>query len=96
MVLTACERQTHTGLIRLTCKDGLEATFTPYGARLVSLEVPGKDSEPVNVAWGFDDPAKATGSEEEIFAVFCRVRDEIGKIFGAYASGINLGTQLSR
>jgi arsenate reductase (thioredoxin) len=45
--------------------------------------------------WGFDDPAKATGSEEEVFAVFRRVRDEIGKVFGAYAAGINLGTQLS-
>jgi arsenate reductase len=44
--------------------------------------------------WGFDDPAKATGSEEEVFAVFRRVRDEIGKVFGAYAAGINLGTQL--
>jgi hypothetical protein len=41
--------------------------------------------------WGFDDPAKATGSEEEVFAVFRRVRDEIGKVFGAYAAGINLG-----
>jgi arsenate reductase len=46
--------------------------------------------------WGFDDPAKATGSEEEVFAVFRRVRDEIGKVFGAYAAGINFGTQLSR
>ena len=46
--------------------------------------------------WGFDDPAKATGSEEEVFAVFCRVRDEIAKVFGVYAAGINLGTQLSR
>ena len=46
--------------------------------------------------WGFDDPAKATGSEEEIFAVFRLVRDEIGKVFGAYAAGINLGMQLSR
>jgi arsenate reductase len=46
--------------------------------------------------WGFDDPAKATGSEAEVFAVFRRVRDEIGKVFGAYAAGINLGTQLAR
>ena len=44
--------------------------------------------------WGFDDPAKATGSEEEVFVVFRRVRDEIAKVFGAYAAGINLGTQL--
>jgi arsenate reductase len=45
--------------------------------------------------WGFDDPAKAMGSDEEVFAVFRRVRDEIGKVFAAYAAGINLGMQLS-
>lgn len=28
--------------------------------------------------WGFDDPAKAEGTEEEKYAVFQRVRDEIG------------------
>ncbi|PYF07319.1 arsenate reductase (thioredoxin) [Ureibacillus chungkukjangi] len=29
--------------------------------------------------WGFDDPAKAQGSEEEKWAFFERVRDEIGE-----------------
>ncbi|MGG6310295.1 arsenate reductase (thioredoxin) [Paenibacillus macerans] len=28
--------------------------------------------------WGFDDPAKAHGTDEEKWAVFQRVRDEIG------------------
>ena len=37
--------------------------------------------------WGFDDPAHATGSEEEQMAVFRRVRDEIHKVFQAYAAG---------
>ena len=37
--------------------------------------------------WPFDDPAHATGTEEEQFAVFRRVRDEIAKVFGAYAAG---------
>ena len=37
--------------------------------------------------WGFDDPAHATGSEDEIMAVFRRVRDEIKAVFGAYAAG---------
>lgn len=37
--------------------------------------------------WPFDDPAHATGSEEEQFAVFRRVRDEIAQVFGAYAAG---------
>lgn len=37
--------------------------------------------------WGFDDPAHATGSEEEKLAVFRRVRDEIKRVFEAYAAG---------
>ncbi len=37
--------------------------------------------------WGFDDPAHATGSEAEQLAVFRRVRDEIGRVFEAYAAG---------
>ena len=35
----------------------------------------------------FDDPAHATGTEEEQLAVFRRVRDEISAVFGAYAAG---------
>jgi arsenate reductase (thioredoxin) len=38
--------------------------------------------------WGFDDPAHATGSQEEQMAVFRRVRDEISKVFLAYAAGL--------
>ncbi|MCL7748127.1 arsenate reductase (thioredoxin) [Halalkalibacter alkaliphilus] len=37
------------------------------------------------VHWGFDDPAKAEGTDEEKWAFFQRVRDEIGdriKTFG--------------
>ena len=37
--------------------------------------------------WGFDDPAHATGTEEEKLAVFRRVRDEIKRLFEAYAAG---------
>ena len=37
--------------------------------------------------WGFDDPAHATGSEEEKLLVFRRVRDEIRCVFQAYAAG---------
>ena len=35
----------------------------------------------------FDDPAHATGTEEEQLVVFRRVRDEISKVFGAYVAG---------
>ena len=37
--------------------------------------------------WGFDDPAHATGNEEARLAVFRRVRDEIRRVFEAYAAG---------
>jgi len=35
----------------------------------------------------FDDPAHAKGTEEEQMAVFTRVRDEIDRVFTAYAAG---------
>jgi len=35
----------------------------------------------------FDDPAQATGSEPEQLAVFRLVRDEIRRVFEAYAAG---------
>ncbi len=37
--------------------------------------------------WGFDDPAQATGSEAEQLTVFRRVRDEMRRVFEAYAAG---------
>jgi arsenate reductase len=37
--------------------------------------------------WGFDDPAHAEGTEEEKMNVFRRVRDEIRRVFEAYAAG---------
>jgi arsenate reductase len=37
--------------------------------------------------WPFDDPAHATGNDDEQMAVFRRVRDEIRSVFGAYAAG---------
>ena len=38
--------------------------------------------------WGFDDPAHATGTEAEQMDVFRRVRDEIRRVFEAYAAGL--------
>ncbi|MFO1460800.1 MAG: arsenate reductase ArsC [Verrucomicrobiota bacterium] len=37
--------------------------------------------------WPFDDPAHFQGTEAEILAVFRRVRDEIRRVFEAYAAG---------
>lgn len=45
--------------------------------------------------WGFDDPAHAQGSEEEILEQFRRVRDQIQLVFGAYAAGLKEGKALA-
>ena len=37
--------------------------------------------------WGFEDPAHASGTDEEKLVVFRRVRDEIKMVFEAYAAG---------
>ena len=41
--------------------------------------------------WPFEDPAKATGSDEAVLAVFRRVRNEIRRVFEAYAAGLKEG-----
>jgi hypothetical protein len=41
--------------------------------------------------WPFDDPAKATGTEAEVLACFRRVRDEMRRVFEAYAAGLRDG-----
>jgi arsenate reductase (thioredoxin) len=45
--------------------------------------------------WGFDDPAQAKGTEEEIYAQFRRVRDQIKSVFKAYAAGLREGANLN-
>jgi len=44
--------------------------------------------------WGFDDPAHATGTDEEILAEFRRVRDQIKFVFDVYAAGLRRGKTL--
>ena len=40
---------------------------------------PTVSSKSIRIHWGFPDPAKATGTEEEILAEFARIRDLIGE-----------------
>ena len=37
--------------------------------------------------WGFEDPAHAKGTDEEVLNVFRSVRDQIKLVFEAYAAG---------
>ncbi len=45
--------------------------------------------------WGFDDPAHATGTEEEILSAFRKTRDEIKLVFEAYGAGLKEGKVLT-
>ena len=38
--------------------------------------------------WGFSDPAHTRGTEEEILREFRRARDEMKRVFDAYAAGL--------
>jgi arsenate reductase len=38
--------------------------------------------------WGFSDPAHTKGTDEEILREFRRVRDEMKRVFDAYAAGL--------
>lgn len=41
--------------------------------------------------WGFFDPAKATGTDEEAMNCFREIRDQIKLVFEAYVSGYRAG-----
>jgi arsenate reductase len=65
--------------------DEVETVITVCGNADQACPVfPGQVNRP---HWPFDDPAHATGSEEEQMQVFRRVRDEINRVFRAYAAG---------
>lgn len=41
--------------------------------------------------WGFEDPAHAKGTDDEVLAVFRKIRDQIKLVFEAYAAGYREG-----
>eukprot|EP00607_Mallomonas_marina_P009070 CAMPEP_0182418216 /NCGR_PEP_ID=MMETSP1167-20130531/2703_1 /TAXON_ID=2988 /ORGANISM="Mallomonas Sp, Strain CCMP3275" /LENGTH=134 /DNA_ID=CAMNT_0024592325 /DNA_START=149 /DNA_END=553 /DNA_ORIENTATION=+ len=46
----------------------------------------------VKYHWGFDDPAHIEGTEEHILSEFRRVRDEIRRVFEAFAENVKAGS----
>lgn len=62
-------------------KADLVVTLCGHANDVCPATPPDKD----RVHWGFDDPAKAEGTDEEKWEVFRRVRDEIGERIKRYA-----------
>lgn len=69
----------------------IDVDFLNQVTLAVTLCGDAKDRCPVTPAhvkrehWGFDDPAKAEGTDEEVWQVFQRVRDEIGERIKQFA-----------
>jgi arsenate reductase (thioredoxin) len=59
------------------------------GAKEVCPAFTGKVKQRLHI--GFDDPADAVGSEEEVMAVYRKVRDEIKQGFGRFYDSIAHG-----
>ena len=67
--------------IKIRNKNGLSATFTNYGARLMLLYVPDNKGVMSDVVLGFNEPEDYLSAEEKYFGV----------IVGRYANRINQG-----
>ncbi len=71
--------------------DKIDLDILRNSSMVVTLCGDARDKCPVipfgirNEHWGFDDPAKAEGTEEDKWAVFQRVRDEIGERIKQFA-----------
>lgn len=65
--------------------ESIDAEFLNHADLVITLCGDAADKCPITPPkvkrehWGFDDPAKAEGTDEEKWAVFQRVRDEIGQ-----------------
>jgi len=80
---TGCAHQQPAGdLITISNDHGMKASFTPYGARLVSLIVPDQHGKPINVVWGF----KGTADYEK-----CTTDPYYGAIIGRFGNRIAKG-----
>jgi aldose 1-epimerase len=60
-----------TTLCVLTNRQGCEAAITNYGAKIVSLMVPGRDGKPVDVVMGHQTVDDYLKSEEPYFGAIC-------------------------
>ncbi|KAL8848378.1 MAG: hypothetical protein Q9221_006577 [Calogaya cf. arnoldii] len=64
---------------------GINATFTPYGARLTNLYVNDKDGVPQDVVLGYDDTTDFVCNDQSVHTYF-------GPVVGRYANRIRNGT----
>jgi aldose 1-epimerase len=79
ITLCACKEKKAVDFIVIGNGKGMSASFTTYGARLVSLTVPDKNDKSTNVVWGFGDEAAYRN---------CQTDPYYGAIIGRYGNRI--------
>jgi len=96
----SCRSHLAEGILRATAGDLIEvasAGSKPAGyvhpksievLNEIGIDISGHHSKHM------DDPAHATGNDEEILKEFRRVRDQIRLVFDAYAAGLKRGKDL--
>ena len=78
-LLAACRKPVEDSTFTICNENGMSATFTSYGARLLRLEVPAKDGSLKNVVWGCTDPAEARADRDYRQPVVGRYGNRIAK-----------------
>lgn len=78
-VLCGCGKAAEDQTFTIRNENGMSATFTSYGARLLRLEVPAKDGSLKNVVWSCADPAEARGDADYRQPVVGRYGNRIAK-----------------
>jgi len=78
-VLCGCRKAAEDQTFTIRNENGMSATFTSYGARLLRLEVPAKDGSLKNVVWSCADPAEARGDADYRQPVVGRYGNRIAK-----------------
>ena len=79
VLLASCRKQLEDSTFTIQNENGMTATFTSYGARLLRLEVPAKDGSLKNVVWGCADPAECRADKDYRQPIVGRYGNRIAK-----------------
>jgi len=77
--LAGCRKEPEMPCFTIRSESGMTATFCPYGARLMSLEVPARDGSMKNVVWGCADAAACVADPDYRQPIVGRYGNRIAK-----------------
>ena len=78
-LLSGCRKPVEESTFTIRNENGMSATFTSFGARLLRLDVPAKDGSLKNVVWGCADPTEAHADKDYRQPIVGRYGNRIAK-----------------